>query len=105
MVNIGFESPGAEEAAKIAVEKPRYVRVNTLKISLDEAVDYLVKEGWNEVSSVDELTSDDFCRDDTVENLLVFAPKQTFHKHPLYLDGSFVLQDKVSKLQLDHVYN
>ena len=90
---------GAEQREQL-FEKPRYVRINTLKLNLKEALDYLEQEGWNkrDASEVNELMEYDFVVDDFVENLLVFAPKQSFHSHPLYLDGSFVLQDKVSFL-------
>ncbi|CAG7822388.1 unnamed protein product [Allacma fusca] len=89
-----------EKDTTIMVEKPRYVRVNTLKMTVDDAVEHLLNEGWIEkpYDTTGELTVTDFSRDDVVDNLLVFAPKQTFYKHPLYLNGTFILQDKASCL-------
>jgi putative methyltransferase len=33
-----------------------------------------------------------------VPDLLVFAEKTEFHRHPLYLEGKLILQDKASCL-------
>jgi len=79
------------------VKKPRYVRVNTIKIDVPTVVDYLLEEGWiqQENISYNDLTVNDFVIDDFVESLLVFKHGTELHNHPLYLDGSFILQDKV----------
>lgn len=78
-------------------KKPRYVRVNTLKISLSDAISFLMNEGWVQVDHAEyyDLGPNDFAVDNFVENLLVFAAGTELHNHSLYLDGSFILQDKV----------
>lgn len=79
------------------IKKPRYVRVNSLKMTLSDAISYLLEEGWNqrECAESTELGQNDFSLDNFVEDLLIFPSGTEFHNHPLYLDGSFVLQDKV----------
>ncbi len=80
------------------IRKPRYVRVNTLISDFSEVLYNLEGEGWNQkdVSDFKDLTCDDFYVDPFVENMLVFVPQTEFHSHPLYLNGTLVLQDKVS---------
>jgi len=79
------------------IKKPRYVRVNVLKMDMDSAVSYLIEEGWTQKENINfmELTPNDFAVDNFVDNLLVFSHGTELYKHPLYLDGAFVLQDKV----------
>ncbi|KAJ8946948.1 hypothetical protein NQ314_008749 [Rhamnusium bicolor] len=90
--------------------KPRYVRVNTLSLSLNEAVDGFRDEGWNLCKSQDKtnykeflnkitsLAEDEFLIDIHIPNLLIFPPKTEFYNHPAYKNGSLVLQDKASCL-------
>ncbi|CAL8094582.1 unnamed protein product [Orchesella dallaii] len=88
---------GLEDAV---FRKPRYVRINTLKLAFEDAVSYLLDEGWNQVVDTNYcyLEPHDFAVDDFVDNLLVFAAGVELHDHPLYKNGSFVLQDKASCL-------
>ncbi|KAF8969257.1 S-adenosyl-L-methionine-dependent methyltransferase [Flammula alnicola] len=67
---------GDERAALI----PRYVRVNTVTGTLEEAIDHL--KG--------------FSKDMHVPNLLLFSPNTTFQDDPLYNSGKIILQDKAS---------
>ncbi|KAG6899090.1 hypothetical protein C0993_000994 [Termitomyces sp. T159_Od127] len=67
---------GDQRAAHI----PRYVRVNTLAWSTDEAVESLISRGFT--------VSDPF------ENQ--FSPQVTFHEDPFYTAGKIILQDKAS---------
>jgi hypothetical protein len=65
---------------------------------MDTVVKYLLEEGWihqENVTNYMELTPNDFAVDDFVENLLVFSHGTELYKHPLYLDGTLILQDKV----------
>jgi len=79
---------------------PRYVRVNSLKKTQDAVVQAFVEEGYLLVTDkhYNELDGREFCVDGDVENLLVFSNGSDLHTHPLYRDGSIILQDKASCL-------
>ncbi|MEQ2180971.1 hypothetical protein GOODEAATRI_006711 [Goodea atripinnis] len=82
---------------------PRYVRVNTLKTSVEDAVDYLKRDGFSylgQALKLDNLTlkNKDFVMDLHLPELLVFSPKTEFHDHFLYKAGHIILQDKASCL-------
>ncbi|GAA6220070.1 probable 28S rRNA (cytosine-C(5))-methyltransferase [Lates japonicus] len=82
---------------------PRYVRVNTLKTTVEDAVDYLKRDGFSyqgQASRLDDLTlkGREFVRDLHLPELLVFSPKTDFHDHFLYKAGHIILQDKASCL-------
>ncbi|KAH9068155.1 S-adenosyl-L-methionine-dependent methyltransferase [Lactarius deliciosus] len=66
-----------------AARIPRYVRVNSLKWSIDEAVKTFQRGGK-------------FARDTHVENLLSFPPQTQLTDTPEYADGRLILQDKAS---------
>ncbi|KAJ8920273.1 hypothetical protein NQ315_011934 [Exocentrus adspersus] len=96
--------------------KPRYVRVNTLYMTLNEAVDGFRDEGWtlNKVTDkkdykgfLDGITSlgdEEFSLDIHIPSLLIFPPKTQFYNHAAYKNGSIVLQDKASCLPV-HILN
>ncbi|KAG0562494.1 hypothetical protein KC19_9G151000 [Ceratodon purpureus] len=63
---------------------PRYVRVNTLKMSTRKAITIL-RESIKDVEI-----------DDLIQDLLVLPAGTDLHKHPLVLNGSIVLQGKAS---------
>ncbi|CAM8964461.1 unnamed protein product [Rhodiola kirilowii] len=67
------------------VPKPRYVRVNTLKLDVEAAIHELSKQ--NEVQ-----------KDDLVPDLLILPPGSDLHDHPLVENGSLVLQGKASSM-------
>jgi len=103
------ESTQAEEPAPIRV--PRYVRVNTLKCSVGDALEHLISEGWRRVRLARNATYADFIErvqslkedeeflvDFHLDYLLVFPCGAQFHQHPLLKNGSFLLQDKASCL-------
>lgn len=69
----------------VSVSKPRYVRVNTLKLDVDSALQELGKE--NTVQ-----------KDDMVPDLLVLPPGSDLHDHPLVVNGSAFLQGKSSSM-------
>ncbi|XP_034027602.1 probable 28S rRNA (cytosine-C(5))-methyltransferase [Thalassophryne amazonica] len=82
---------------------PRYVRVNTLKTTMEDAVDYLKRDGFcylGQAHNLDDLTlkEKDFVKDLHLPDLLVFSPKTDFHDHFLYKAGHIILQDKASCL-------
>ncbi|XP_010669353.2 25S rRNA (cytosine-C(5))-methyltransferase NSUN5 isoform X1 [Beta vulgaris subsp. vulgaris] len=67
------------------VQKPRYVRVNTLKMDVDSAVTELGKHYTVE-------------RDDLVPDLLILPPGVDLHDHSLVTSGNVLLQGKASSM-------
>ncbi|CAE6122036.1 unnamed protein product [Arabidopsis arenosa] len=65
--------------------KPRYVRVNTLKMDVDSAVQELEKHYTVQ-------------RDETVPDLLVLPPGSDLHAHRLVANGRIFLQGKASSM-------
>jgi hypothetical protein len=71
-----------------------------LKIFCDEGwrrVDYDRKaEGYTSfLDRVASLAEDEFIQDLHIKELFIFPNRTEFYKHPLYLEGSIILQDKV----------
>ncbi|XP_050364449.1 25S rRNA (cytosine-C(5))-methyltransferase NSUN5 [Argentina anserina] len=67
------------------ISKPRYVRVNTLKIDVDTALLELQKQYKVQ-------------KDDLVSNLLILPPGSDLHDHPLIVNGSVFMQGKASSM-------
>ncbi|KAI4503501.1 hypothetical protein M0802_001723 [Mischocyttarus mexicanus] len=90
------------------VSKPRYVRVNTLLLSVQEAIENFQYEGWSllleytDYSSylklISNLSEPYFTKDYHVPELLVFPHGTSFFNHPSYTNGKVLLQDKASCL-------
>ena len=92
-----------------ASKVPRWVRINTLKISPQKIDTELKKEGFRKLTCTNKKTYPEFLemvkgleKGFYVEDyhlkglLLAFAPGTEFHQNRLYKDGSMVLQDKAS---------
>lgn len=92
----------------VSISVPRYVRVNTIVSSIAEVCHQLSQEGWNRVQlnkkkasysdfieKVKQLEKSQFMTDYHLDFLLVFPPSTKFFDHPLLLNGSILLQDKV----------
>ncbi|KAM9455968.1 28S rRNA (cytosine-C(5))-methyltransferase isoform 2-T2 [Clarias gariepinus] len=83
---------------------PRYIRVNTLKTTVEDVIDYLKREGFSyqgKASQLEDLCSisgKGFISDLHLRDLLVFCGKMDFHDHYLYKAGHIILQDKASCL-------
>ncbi|PVU98523.1 hypothetical protein BB559_001499 [Furculomyces boomerangus] len=82
---------------------PRYIRVNTLKASVDNVIERFVAEGYKYLDTVlynefeKKLRSKkSFCRDMDIPNVLVFPPSTDFHVHEMYKSGEIIFQDKAS---------
>nr|XP_055195611.1 28S rRNA (cytosine-C(5))-methyltransferase isoform X2 [Nyctereutes procyonoides] len=87
-----------------ASQVPRFVRVNTLKTSSDDAIDYFKRQGFSyqgQASSLEDLRAlkgKCFLLDPLLPELLVFPTQTDLHDHPLYQAGHLILQDKASCL-------
>ncbi|KAL1497604.1 hypothetical protein ABEB36_008534 [Hypothenemus hampei] len=91
------------------IRKPRYVRVNTIKILINEALNLFQEEGWilspsihktyrEFLENVKNLDGDYFLKDFHIPDLLVFPSGTEFYNHPGYRKGAIFLQDKASCL-------
>ncbi|KAK6912844.1 SAM-dependent methyltransferase RsmB/NOP2-type [Dillenia turbinata] len=67
------------------ISKPRYVRVNTLKLDVESALQELGKQYTVQ-------------KDDLLPGLLVLPPGIDMHNHPLVTSGSVFLQGKLSSM-------
>ncbi|KAJ8414505.1 hypothetical protein AAFF_G00037070 [Aldrovandia affinis] len=95
----------SESSQQIAgAQLPRYVRVNTLKTTLEDVIDYLKREGFSyhgragRMEDLHNFSGKTFVSDLHIPDLLVFPPKKDFHTHFLYQAGHIILQDKASCL-------
>ncbi|KIK96464.1 hypothetical protein PAXRUDRAFT_10806 [Paxillus rubicundulus Ve08.2h10] len=82
--------PGDERAVRI----PRYVRVNTLLWTTEEAIRYYTEKGFQ--ISDPFSTNKAFARDEHILDLLLFNPRAQFHNDICYKTGKVILQDKAS---------
>ncbi|XP_030944249.1 probable 28S rRNA (cytosine-C(5))-methyltransferase isoform X2 [Quercus lobata] len=67
------------------ISKPRYVRVNTLKMDVDSA---LLELGQQNMVK----------KDNMVPDLLILPPSTDLHNHPLVTNGSVFMQGKASSM-------
>ncbi|KAG6909943.1 hypothetical protein DXG01_014212 [Tephrocybe rancida] len=88
--NTELAQTGDQRAARI----PRYVRVNTLVWSTDEAVKSLISRGFTVSDPFESEVG--FSIDKHIPDLLSFSPSTTFHEDPSYKAGKIILQDKAS---------
>ncbi|KAL4647668.1 putative 28S rRNA (cytosine-C(5))-methyltransferase [Arapaima gigas] len=83
---------------------PRYVRVNTLKTTVEDVIDYFKREGFSyqgratRLTDLHSLAGNTFLCDLHIPDVLVFPHKKDFHDHFLYQAGHVILQDKASCL-------
>ncbi|XP_049324570.1 probable 28S rRNA (cytosine-C(5))-methyltransferase isoform X2 [Astyanax mexicanus] len=94
--------PGVQDAKARGI--PRYVRVNMLKTTVEDVIDYLKREGFSyqgrasRIEDLCHLSGKAFMGDVHLRELLVFPAKMDFHDHYLYKAGHIILQDKASCL-------
>ncbi|KAJ2705503.1 hypothetical protein FB645_002389 [Coemansia sp. IMI 203386] len=82
----------------------RHVRVNLLAASVEQVIAAFEKEHYklvecaerSEIAQELPAKSRRFMRDPDLADLLVFPSGTDLHAHPLYVDGSIILQDKAS---------
>lgn len=89
----------------ISVEKPRYVRVNTLIMSVDDAIQEFKNDGYillpkspnykSYLKSLESLDTFSFIQDYHIRELFAFKAGTAFYDHDGYNSGALVLQDKV----------
>lgn len=77
------------------------MRVNTLRSTLDAVVaalgdDYTPVESLAQLLAAKEEKVHYYCKDPIVANLLAFPPGTDFTAHPLYTNGTLILQDRSS---------
>ncbi|KAF9977506.1 hypothetical protein BGZ73_005777 [Actinomortierella ambigua] len=98
-IKLGARNDGLVEGEEEII-MPRYVRVNLLKMTLQQVVDAFVADGWTFLSTPPSpptpLAPKTFHRDEHLDFMLVFPPKSDLHLHPLYTSGVLILQDKAS---------
>lgn len=95
------------------MQKPRYVRVNTLLLSVEEAISFFQKEGWqllprsttysSYLQSLSQLSEPYFIQDIHITEVLAFPSLTSFHEHAGYQNGELILQDKV-KIMFSNVH-
>ncbi|KAJ1343800.1 hypothetical protein BSLG_001611 [Batrachochytrium salamandrivorans] len=88
------------EHIRNAIVLPRYVRVNTIKTTLDKVVKHFVSKGYILGSTIDldapEYPSMHLIKDEHLPDMLLLPPNTDLHEDPLLIQGHIVLQDKAS---------
>ncbi|KAM6504259.1 S-adenosyl-L-methionine-dependent methyltransferase [Amanita muscaria] len=84
----------AQTADEKAAQIPRYVRINTILWTTEEALKWYVSEGYTLTGF--PTTSKSFSKDEHISDLLLFPPQTSLHRDPNYLCGKLILQDKAS---------
>jgi putative methyltransferase len=100
--------PGPVAPAAPRQKLPRYVRVNTLRTSVEAALEHLEKEDGLQrldgLAAPDEAAAAPLWRkgavlaDPLLPSLLVLPPGTNLHGHPLVERGELILQDRASCL-------
>ncbi|XP_008545984.3 28S rRNA (cytosine-C(5))-methyltransferase [Microplitis demolitor] len=90
------------------VGKPRYVRVNTLVMTVDDAIREFINDGFtllpksknyqSYLETLENLSGYSFIQDFHLRELFAFAAGTHFYDHDGYKSGAIVLQDKASCL-------
>ncbi|XP_020280184.1 probable 28S rRNA (cytosine-C(5))-methyltransferase [Pseudomyrmex gracilis] len=104
--NLEYQKPIISHKDK--AQKPRYVRINTLLLSIEEALSFLQEEGWEllpksttyplYLQTVSRLSEPYFIQDFHIPEILTFPSGTVFYDHPGYQKGKLLLQDKASCL-------
>ncbi|XP_068757928.1 28S rRNA (cytosine-C(5))-methyltransferase-like [Montipora capricornis] len=84
---------------------PRYVRVNTMKTSMEHVIQHFKEDGYEQANQTNIASfvtqskathTKHFMCDDHFSDVLVFPSGTDLHDHPLYVNGEILLQDKAS---------
>jgi putative methyltransferase len=93
---------GVEAAAR--APKTRWMRINAIRWTAAEALQWLADAGWVQVDSLEDMTSGlessgkRFCRDRHMDCLLAFPASLQLTGFAPYKDGRLIAQDKASCL-------
>uniref|UniRef100_A0A9I9DDV3 SAM-dependent MTase RsmB/NOP-type domain-containing protein n=1 Tax=Cucumis melo TaxID=3656 RepID=A0A9I9DDV3_CUCME len=98
LITRGDDDPG--------VSRPRFIRVNTLKMDVHTAIEELGKrypdrfhyDTCEEFLNGASYHFKQVLKDDMVPDLLILPPGSDLHDHPLVADGSIFLQGKASSM-------
>ncbi|EGI62648.1 PREDICTED: probable 28S rRNA (cytosine-C(5))-methyltransferase [Acromyrmex echinatior] len=111
-INLGYIETFVDHKDK--VKRPRYVRVNTLLLSVEKAISLFQEDGWqllpksttysSYLQSLSQLSEPYFIQDLHIPEMLAFPPSTIFHNHEGYRGGKLILQDKASSLPV-HLLN
>lgn len=78
---------------------PRYIRVNTLKTSVEKVIKHFQAKGFTHEEPTDDLKNirpKTIRKDKHLPDLLILPPNMDLHEDALYLSGDIILQDKAS---------
>lgn len=81
---------------QVPLDEVKYVRINTIKISIEKAIEELLLIGFTEKLVEGEIRVMEFKKDPHMPFLLLFNPSQDFSRLELYNNGSLIIQDKAS---------
>ncbi|KAJ2995071.1 putative 28S rRNA (cytosine-C(5))-methyltransferase [Globomyces sp. JEL0801] len=73
-----------------AIVIPRYVRVNTIKVTVENTIQHFTKNGYNLISF--ESIAKSMCKDKHLPELLVLPPSADLHEDDYLLKGNIILQ-------------
>ena len=101
-----------ERSGKKSRQNPRFVRVNLIKTTLELTLTHFKRDGYvlietpkkydEFIKAIQNLNETEFMLDYHMPSyLIVFPYKTQLYNHPMYLDGSIVLQDKASCLSVE----
>ncbi|KAE9408379.1 S-adenosyl-L-methionine-dependent methyltransferase [Gymnopus androsaceus JB14] len=89
--NEDLAQTGDSRAAQI----PRYVRINTVLWSVEDAIQHFVAKGFALKDSF-PASKKEFSKDEHIPALLLFHPQVSFQDEVSYKTGKVILQDKAS---------
>ena len=116
MLNRMLKEKGASSYEELLPEEmqgqeqnPRYVRVNTILLTVEAALEQFKEEGYSVMPHAqvhakgksekgESMAQKEISRDVDLDDVLVFPPSTDFHEHTLLRSGKIVLQDKASCL-------
>lgn len=74
---------------------PRYIRINSLKVTEEEVIEKLQELGYKHSTASNTPSNGTFHKDSDLPNVLVFPSGTDFTMTELYQEGAIFLQDKV----------
>jgi putative methyltransferase len=91
----------AESAGSNSSKLPRWVRVNTLKMTFEHMLQtafekYTPVEDLSALFDIDVKSNLVYYKDPYIPNLIAFPPSMDLTEHPLYASGALILQDRSS---------